>query len=101
MGFADNAGATNWLRVRAQPLLRLMRWHDMTTTQTLHPNTLHPMTGFDPSEPAILHDLATDRIITWTGDQADDFRRVGMLRDDGTVAWRQYVFDGWGNVLGG
>ena len=54
MGFADNAGATNWLRVRAQPLLRLMRWHDMTTTKTLH-----PMTGFNPSEPAILHDLAS------------------------------------------
>jgi hypothetical protein len=89
------------LRVRAQPLLWLMRWHDMTTTQTLHPGSLHPMTGFNPSEPAILHDLATDRIITWTGDQADDFRRVGMPRDDGTVAWRQYVFDGWGNVLGG
>lgn len=96
MGFADNAGATNWLRMRAQPLLSLMRWYDMTTTQTLH-----PMAGFNPSEPAILHDLATDRIITWTGDQADDFRRAGMPRDDGTVAWREYVFDGWGNVLGG
>jgi hypothetical protein len=66
-----------------------------------HPNTLHPMTGFDPSEPAILHDLATDRIITWIGDQADDFRRAANARDDGTVAWRGYVFDGWGNVLGG
>jgi hypothetical protein len=59
------------------------------------------MTGFDPSEPAILHDRATDRIITWTGDQADDFRRAASVRDDGTVAWRTYVFDGWGNVLGG
>ncbi|MCA6113576.1 hypothetical protein J6524_01345 [Bradyrhizobium sp. WSM 1738] len=68
----------------------------MTTSQTLH-----PMTGFDPSEPAILHDLATDRIITWTGDQADDFRRASRPRDDGTVAWKEYVFDGWGNVLGG
>lgn len=68
----------------------------MTTTQTLH-----PMNGFDPFEPAILHDLATDRIITWTGDQADDFRRVSMTRDDGSVAWHEYVFDGWGNVLGG
>ena len=74
----------------------------MTTIQPLHPNnTLHPMTGFDPSEPAILHDLATDRIITWIGDQADDFCRTANARDDGTVAWREYVFDGWGNVLGG
>ena len=59
------------------------------------------MTGFDPSEPAILHDLATDEIVTWTGEQSDDFRRASHPRDDGTVAWREYVFDGWGNVLGG
>ena len=64
-------------------------------------STLHPMTGFNPSEPAILHDCATDRIITWTGDKADDFRSDARPRDDGTVAWREFVFDGWGNVLGG
>jgi hypothetical protein len=63
--------------------------------------TLHPMKGFNPSEPAILHDRAADRIITWTGDQADDFRRSSVERKDGTVAWKQYVFDGWGQVLGG
>jgi hypothetical protein len=63
--------------------------------------TLHPMMGFNQSEPAILHDCATDQIITWTGDQADDFRHSSRARDDGTIAWREYVFDGWGNVLGG
>ncbi|MCK1639154.1 hypothetical protein IVA95_16470 [Bradyrhizobium sp. 157] len=67
---------------------------------TEHP-TMHPMTGFNPSEPAVLHDRASDQIITWTGDEADDFRRSSRARDDGTVVWRQYVFDGWGNVMGG
>jgi hypothetical protein len=67
---------------------------------TEHP-TMHPMTGFNPSEPAVLHDRASDQIITWTGDEADDFRRSSRAGDDGTVVWRQYVFDGWGNVMGG
>ena len=49
----------------------------------------------------MLHDRARDEIITWTAEQADDFRRTSRARDDGTVAWQQYVFDGWGNVLGG
>ena len=62
---------------------------------------MHPMTTFDPSEPAVLHDCAADEIVSWTGEQADDFRRSSVFRDDGTVAWREYVFDGWGNVLGG
>jgi hypothetical protein len=68
----------------------------MTTTAPLH-----PMTGFDPSEPAILHDRATGQIVTWTGEEADNYRRTSRASGDGTVAWREYVFDGWGNVLGG
>ncbi|MCA1452208.1 hypothetical protein I6F35_03125 [Bradyrhizobium sp. BRP22] len=63
--------------------------------------TLHPMKYFDPSEPAVLHDRATDEIVTWTGDEADDFRRSSNARADGAIAWREFVFDGWGNVLGG
>jgi hypothetical protein len=80
----------------AQPSPLRKRCNDMTE----HP-TMHPMTSFNPSEPAVLHDLAGDQIITWIGDEADDFRRSSRARDDGTVAWREYVFDGWGNVMGG
>jgi hypothetical protein len=75
-------------RARAQLLSPRKRWHIMTTVPGLQP-------------PAILHDCATDQIVTWTGDQADDFRHSSRARDDGTIAWREYVFDGWGNVLGG
>ncbi|KRR22452.1 hypothetical protein CQ13_28890 [Bradyrhizobium retamae] len=67
---------------------------------TEHP-TMHPMAAFNPSEPAVLHDRVSDQIVTWIGDEADDFRRFSRARDDGTVAWREYVFDGWGNVMGG
>ena len=65
------------------------------------PPTLHPMKDFNPSEPAILHDQISDAIVTWSGEDADAFRRNGVWREDGTVAWNGFVFDGWGNVLGG
>jgi len=65
------------------------------------PPTLHPMKDFDPSEPAILHDRLTDTIISWSGEEVDAFRRTATLREDGTIACQQFVFDGWGNVLGG
>jgi hypothetical protein len=65
------------------------------------PPTLHPMKDFDPSEPAIVHDRVTDSIISWTGEEADAFRREAIVLHDQTVAWRAFVFDGWGNVLGG
>jgi hypothetical protein len=59
------------------------------------------MKDFDPSEPAILHDQVSDQIISWTGEDAEAFRRAQVARDDGTIAWNEFVFDGWGNVLGG
>jgi hypothetical protein len=65
------------------------------------PPTLHPMKDFEPSEPAILHDRVSDTIITWSGEDAVAFRRSCVAQEDGTVAWNGYVFDGWGNVLGG
>jgi hypothetical protein len=65
------------------------------------PPQLKPMTLFNPYEPAILHDRLTDKIETWTGEDAGDFRESAISKPDGTVEWRQFVFDGWGNVLGG
>jgi hypothetical protein len=65
------------------------------------PPTLHPMTDFDPSEPAILHDRISDTIIAWSVEEADAFRRSCVQREDGALAWNGYEFDGWGNVLGG
>ena len=62
---------------------------------------LRPMRDFDPSQPAILHDRVTDRIETWTGEYAADFRARSVSRSDGSVEWDHFLFDGWGNVLGG
>jgi hypothetical protein len=65
------------------------------------PVGLRPMGGFDPSQPAILHDARQDRIITWTGEDQHEFRNSAKCNSDGTVEWNGHRFDGWGNVLGG
>jgi hypothetical protein len=62
---------------------------------------LRPMREFDPSEPALLHDRVTQRIETWTGELANDFRERSVSQEDGSVKWDRFIFDGWGNVLGG
>jgi hypothetical protein len=59
------------------------------------------MKDFDPSEPAILHDRVSNTIVTWSGEQAIPFRDSCIAQEDGSIAWNGYVFDGWGNVLGG
>ena len=64
-------------------------------------NSLRPMSGFDPAEPAILHDRLTDAIETWTGEEEADYRAHARPLPDGAIAWRSFEFDGWGNVLGG
>jgi hypothetical protein len=71
------------------------------SARTVTPPNLHPMKDFNPAEPAILHDAVNDRIITWDWEHADDFRKNAVLHSDGRVAWGGFVFDGWGNVLGG
>jgi hypothetical protein len=62
---------------------------------------LHPMSQFNPGQPAILHDRKSDKIETWTGEEAASYRSESRLLDDGTVEWRNFHFDGWGNVMGG
>jgi len=62
---------------------------------------LRPMSCFNPSEPAILHDRVRDAIETWTGGDETEYRKNARELPDGAVAWRGFVFDGWGNVLGG
>ncbi len=65
------------------------------------PRGLHPMSEFDPSQPAILHDCRNDEIITWTGERHDHYVKTATPRPDGTVEYDGCSFDGWGNVLGG
>jgi hypothetical protein len=65
------------------------------------PNGLRPMAEFNPYEPAILHEILSDSIVTWDWEQAEDFNRSAIYDSLGRVCWAGQVFDGWGNVLGG
>jgi hypothetical protein len=65
------------------------------------PPELRPMSTFDPTQPAVLHDRVKDGIETWTGEDAQDYKNAAVMRGDGAVEWRGFIFDGWGNVLGG
>ncbi len=65
------------------------------------PAQLRPMSEFDASQPAILHDCNTDKMLTWTGDNAVNFREQSIVRLDGTFEWGSFVFNGWDEVLGG
>lgn len=65
------------------------------------PPHLRPMSEFDPFEPAILHDCNTDKMLTWIGDHAVNYVEHAIVRADGTIEWGSFVFDGWGEVLGG
>jgi hypothetical protein len=65
------------------------------------PPELRCMDTFNPWQPAILHDKNSDCIHTWTGQDAADYLASSTLLADGTVKWRNFLYDGWGNVLGG
>jgi hypothetical protein len=58
------------------------------------------MSEFDPTQPAVLHDKTSGKMIPWTGEHADHFRFACRQREDG-VEWGDMLFDGWGNPLGG
>jgi hypothetical protein len=62
---------------------------------------LRPMSEFDPLEPALLHDRLNDRIIPWTGEDGELFRRFARFQPDGTVSWDGFMLDGWDEPLGG
>jgi hypothetical protein len=59
------------------------------------------MADFNPFEPAILHEMLSDSIVTWDWERAEDFTSRAVYDADGRVYWSGQVFDGWGNVLGG
>ena len=55
---------------------------------------LMPMSSFNPSEPAILHDRITDISKPGQGRKKPITERHSVTLVDGTVAWRVFEFDG-------
>jgi hypothetical protein len=65
------------------------------------PATLQPMSTFDPSQPALLHDQLNDTMLPWTGEQRESWRAHARIRSDGLAEWDGDLFDGWCEPLGG
>ena len=54
-----------------------------------------PMSSFDPSKVALLHDNQKDWVIVWDPEMAEDWRRTANSHHEG-IQWDGYVFDAWG-----
>jgi hypothetical protein len=57
---------------------------------------MNPMSTFDPSLPAMVHDRLNDRIFEWApGTMEANYRQNAVMMWDGTVEWDGLQLDGW------
>ena len=57
---------------------------------------LKPMSEFDPTRPALVHDLLNDRTFEWKPkEHSDSYRRFAEFDGPNMVAWDDYLLDGW------
>ena len=56
---------------------------------------LHPMSEFDPSEPAFLHDAERNRAIPWSPDFQRLFEQEARVVAPGLVSFDGLLLDGW------
>jgi hypothetical protein len=54
-----------------------------------------PMREFDPSEPALVHDRRTNRLIPWEPAFRHSFARQACELEPGVVAYDGLLLDGW------
>jgi hypothetical protein len=59
------------------------------------PRLLKPMSDFDPSEPAIVHDRRNDRCIPWSPAFEWEFKRRAKQHAPGIIAFEGLLLDGW------
>jgi hypothetical protein len=62
---------------------------------------MKPMSTFNPSQPALLHDQLNDDTFAWTGEQADHWRQHAKEASEGVIGWDGCLIDGWCEPLGG
>lgn len=56
-----------------------------------------PMSEFDPSKPALVHDQLSDQVIEWEPERhGRDWHQGGHVdRQDGVIEWDGLRLDGW------
>jgi hypothetical protein len=57
------------------------------------------MSTFDPSQPAMVHDCFTDRLMRWDPSSCRDYRSNAARAAGGTVLWEGRLFDGWSPLM--
>jgi hypothetical protein len=57
---------------------------------------MRPMSEFDPTRPAFVHDELNDKVIEWQPDWAEHYREHAILEGD-KVGWDGLILDGWRN----
>jgi len=72
----------------------------MTTRRAAHrqgdPTPLfRPMSEFDPSEPALVHDLRRDRVLSWSPSFQRSYKRNARELTPGVVDYDGLLLDGW------
>jgi hypothetical protein len=57
---------------------------------------LKPMSDFDPTQPAMVHDLLNDKTFQWNPDRhLESYRRHAVPDGPHMVAWEGLLLDGW------
>jgi hypothetical protein len=68
------------------------------------PRSLYPISSFDPTKAALLHDSLNDKMIPWAG-TPDDAKQWAIYArphgGDDVIAWDGCLIDGWATPLGG
>jgi hypothetical protein len=64
-------------------------------TKEIMPTKLRPMTEFDPTKQAFLHDKLNDKVLDWKSEWAEHYRQYAIFESNGNVGWDGLILDGW------
>ena len=60
---------------------------------------LRPMSEFDPTRPAFVHDELNDRTFEWKPEWAASYREHAIEDRGGKIGWDGLILDGWRPLL--
>jgi hypothetical protein len=59
------------------------------------PLKLRPMSEFDPTHPAFVHDELNNKVLDWKPEWAANYREHAIFEPNGKVGWDGLILDGW------
>jgi hypothetical protein len=55
----------------------------------------HPMSEFDPTKRALVHDKLSEKDLAWQPEWAAHYREHSVLEGHGVIGWDGLLLDGW------